>query len=130
MTLLTRLTEAAGPDRELDAEIARTVGHTVRTIERCGEWFADEMLTGSEWIEAPRYTGSVDDALTLVPEGWTASVKALPASSKRLNGARGIAVLWEGAILSETKWMTDEVEAATPALALCIAALRAREVRG
>lgn len=64
--------------------------------------------------QAPDYTGSIDDAVMLVPEGWTwsadASVPGWQPQFKLFN--------------FENKSVTGQ--AATPALALCAAALRAR----
>jgi hypothetical protein len=60
----------------------------------------------------PYYTTSLDAALTLVPEGaiWTISCG---------DGEPGFAFI-------DTGGRIEEHDAATPALALCIAALRAR----
>jgi len=65
------------------------------------------MFYGEEYI--PRYTTSIDAAVTLVPEGmaWTAGCEPDFTPFARL-------------------WEHDLVWASTPALALCAAALRAR----
>jgi hypothetical protein len=66
----------------------------------------------------PRYTASLDAALTLVPEGWEWTVRGRPHG----DGLASIGRAWESG--------SDTVIAATPALALCIAALRARANEG
>ena len=95
--LIAALERAEGPSRELDAHIWKSDGCRVAPV--------------------PRYTSSLDAALTLVPEGeawlvgWDdenhANVFVLPSPTSRPTGyhAQG---------------------AATPAIALCIAALKAR----
>lgn len=53
-TLLARVLEGAGPDRELDRAIAMTLPPKARR---------------GMYVRR-HYTGSLDAALTLVPEGW------------------------------------------------------------
>lgn len=66
------------------------------------------------WREAPAYTASLDAAMTLVPEGYDWAVF-------RTNG--GLTVhAWCGS--------REDVFAATPALALTAACLRARAAQG
>lgn len=58
--LLSRLSAATGPSRELDAEIALASGwHQIKT-----RW---ENPYG-QFAELPRYTESIDAAITLIPE--------------------------------------------------------------
>jgi hypothetical protein len=113
LALAERCEQAAGPDRELDAEIARFL-----------------VLAGAEDIARSRYgwsyfTASLDAAVTLVPVEmprnlrpgeWWWMLETWPdecrASVHYENG--------DPAILEES------AKAATPALALCAAALRAR----
>ena len=108
--LIARLEAAAGPDRELDAAIAGTDPNTV-------QWHSED--------ETPRYTASIDAALTLVPEGLDA-----PGSFKieRFYLGNGIeknrACVWDG--LGSFSSLDTASEGATPALAICIAALKAR----
>ena len=61
------------------------------------------------------YTTSLDAAMTLVPEGLLWAVERNPVS-----------VQWWGSVYDAMEDLTNSV-AATPALALCIAALKARE---
>lgn len=60
---LSRLQALTGPDREVDAEIALENGWT-RT--EFGNW---QSPSGGYWSGPPRYTESLDAALTLVPDG-------------------------------------------------------------
>ena len=67
--------------------------------------------------DAPRYTASIDAALTLVPEGLGWGIPYGPC--KEYSGTRE-RIWWEAEVGPAT------AEAFTPALALCIAALKAR----
>ena len=109
--LITRLTEATGPSRELDAEI--------------DNWRMDADLAGAGKTKfspfGPRpYTASIDSALTLLRGIWCIyamefpSVKYLPANADGgFTGATEICVP-----------VTSNIPTA-----LCIAALRARGVK-
>lgn len=110
MELASRVEAGEGPDRELDSDIARW-------LMRHLNWHSADCLG--------RYTASIDDAMTLVPEGWTyiqieQCARDLPGQHCRASVER---LVEEG----------DEREAgyaATPALALTAAALRARAHQG
>lgn len=114
--LISRIESATGPDRELDADIAKALG-AKPTIT-----VGHELLGNLREVPAhsARYTASLDAALSLVPEAmawtlgqnvhhryWVASINALNE---------------EGAPYS--RGMSDNKHG--PALALCAAALRAR----
>ena len=127
--LLARVLEGTGPDRELDAEIAKAFGW----IERYEIWWPPEIVKLARkrkraiynykmysLIQARRYTASLDAALTLVPDEkawtvgqnvhhwyWSASVNALDEDGAPKS------IGWGGPSNS-------------PALALCAAALQAR----
>jgi len=95
-SLSDRVAALSGPDREVDAEIMRVV-KTAKFV-------------------APCYTASLDHAMTLVPEGfdrWAVT-------------ARNSAVCARSDGVEYQVRLLDWVFAATPALALCAAALRAR----
>lgn len=121
LALASRVEQLTGPDREVDAEIALACG-VVR--ERDGDCFYGHEYYSVLVLErgyydhegnAPEllhYTSSIDAAMTLVPEGeeWCLSKvmydnKGTPAACVNL--------------------MLPEVLAATPALALTAASLRA-----
>jgi len=113
LALADRCEQAAGPDRELDAEIAWML--TAQDRKRLGApdlrreiWHAG--LPTPAWVLFenvssfhPAYTASLDAAVTLVPEGWGWMMMGNAAKVGRLP-SRG----------------------ATAPLALCAAALRAR----
>lgn len=122
MELIARLEAATGPDRELDSRIWADVNSqplyqydspeygTVRAYE--GGWI-DPRLNPNVSMISPRYTASIDDALMLVPYNMDWEIKTAP--DRRSVIARVVSM--------ET---TYRAESATPALALCIAALKAR----
>jgi len=114
MDLADRCEKADGADWNLSADIARAMG-----------WAESEHAWHSlDWRSRqsgpPHYTHSLDAALSLVPEGWAWAV---------YGGAREeiVATAYcvpNGGRLPWPDWITD-ICAATPALALCAAALRA-----
>lgn len=116
--LIKRLEAATGPDRELDVAICRAIEYEVRADKRMpGKWFYEPVKQYS-WQEVPAYTASLDAALTLVAEGWLWTMwAAQPTESDRW--AADASVYYK----AEAKFRGEGV---TPALALCIAALRAR----
>ena len=101
-----RCEAASGPDRELDADIARAIGSE---HGRKSGWSNAE--NGDYWIIdecAARYSASIDAALTLVPPGviWAIDFMATPRTVARVRAF-------------------NQGSAVTPALALCAAAVRA-----
>jgi hypothetical protein len=102
LELADKCERASGPDRELDEAIARQT----------------HILGRRMWSGVAKpYTASLDSAMTLVPEGSAWRVVTWP---KNTEGPKAGALV-EGA---------PDVLAATPALALCAAALRARGNNG
>lgn len=92
MTLIERLQALTGPDQKVDAEIAQTFGldaeqqccgqprHVVTEMNmRTGEPISGHDECCYESIIVPieplPYTGSLDAAMTLVPEGWWFEVR-------------------------------------------------------
>jgi hypothetical protein len=114
LALAERCEAATGPDRELDGDIFCALGHAP-FIE--GAYCA---------YRSPAYTASLDAAMTLVPEGWR-----WMAGHREFSHARGYvenggpAFVGVGTRRNPNRlWF--ETTAATPALALTAAALRAR----
>lgn len=109
--LIARLEAAEGPDRELDAEIENLLaGGSDRDLEYI-------VSNGVEDTTAPpRYTASIDAALTLVPEGWTWGIMHCAGAPPEVCFYRAVCGVYSSIV----------AVAATPALALCIAALKAR----
>jgi hypothetical protein len=117
--IIERLRNATGADRELDRDIAEAVGY---------EWpgmspSALRLMAEGErrgMIVAPFYTASIDHALSLVPEDMGFSI---------CTHIRGLP---PGAMVSVDEGDPErdvQANGATPAIALCIAALLARQAR-
>ncbi len=109
--IIIRLEAATGPDRQLDNAIEGAIDLPKPTNP-------DE-LPG--W--PPYYTASIDDALTLVPKGlrWYA------ADSDDRSDDRPVAAAFPTVAVFSAIGIPRSV-GATPAIALCIAALKARAV--
>lgn len=109
----------------LDEAIATFIGlkHRSRRDSRGRskgrEWFLDSHSGIETWGRCPPYTTSIDAALTLVPEGWQWNID---------NGihCEDAAHAWLGNNSPQEIVPGTSGDAATPALALCIAALKAR----
>jgi hypothetical protein len=112
------------PERELDVAIARALDWKPLYRDDYSKWWPPAAVEDSRARKRsilhhptqplPAFTASLDAAVTLVPEGWDFCI------------SKGWA---EEAIVSlAPAGMATEViaSAATPALALCAAALRAR----
>ncbi len=120
-TLIRDLERETEGSRELDHDILAAVGCPT-------DWREDDDVqeytfrTGFDW--PPHYTTSLDSALTLVPEGWGWLVEVWQREEswaqivRRPKGSTKPSGVFEGA------------EAKSPALALCIAALKARRREG
>jgi hypothetical protein len=105
--LIARLEAATGPSRELDAEIAAIVCGGKADPSQPG-WCID----GPEYM-ALAYTESLDDARTLVPDGYQYTVGSVPVEGQ------------EPVISAMVNW-EPAANGSTEALALTIAALKAR----
>jgi hypothetical protein len=129
LRLAERCEAATGPDRELDDEIARALGWTQHTdeddpvfVNQTSTWWAEP---GREWSTCsvvPSYTASLDAAMTLVPEGWR------PIIDMASEEGAALVDLWALPEASP-KPTRKHAKAATPALALCAAALRSHAHR-
>lgn len=124
--LIKRLEKAEDGSRELDAEIWQSSGTMPEGLEDVG-YFPDPAkgcMEGSIYA-APHYTTSLDAALTLVPEGWEIQL------FKKLNGSKcrlkRVVDYYLVAPMENSEWEEDRL-VTTSALALCIAALKARDV--
>lgn len=129
--LIERLEKATGPDRDLDLDITLAClpnGENGRARlpilaedvgNHCYEWVE---ISGVSIRSAPHYTSSIDAALTLVPEGkyWDLS-RGLPAQTIRH-------IYWAEVYGDDNAHDSQHpiCPGANPAIALCIAALRAR----
>lgn len=116
LELAERCEKASGPDRELDAAIAAVSGYRVvdegHPLGRC--CYDRNGIS----IVLPRYSASLDAAMTLVPADWHTSL-------------RGINDSWHVSMNPTSRGPIAETFAfsATPALAAIAASLRARIVK-
>lgn len=141
--LIERLEKATGPDRELDCYIWAVVNGKGEPVSSVGpptyeqrrffcnpnpeiDWIGYDLLNVAE-----HYTSSLDAALTLVPEGIrVVNLCASDPSLKYTGQARVLLVPFN----TKDDWWTlsrngnvEEGEHKTsPAIALCIAALKVR----
>jgi hypothetical protein len=136
LELAERCEAATGPDAKLDEAIEKALP--------CSRRFAEDNphAPPTQWNErgaafhgarigdcdnfdeyvSPHYTASLDAAMTLVPEGWETSIYI---------GGENANVQMETPAMRD-EWFDEgggpiDGTAPTPALALCAAALRARE---
>ena len=120
--LAGRCERATGPDRELDAEIAKAVGYEVEWATIGPDHRREELVQVRTYPgelsptsrNLRRYTASIDAAMTLVPEGyfWTGGT----------HPEFGAAMV----VTNDPDSELNASKAATPALALAAAALKAR----
>lgn len=143
-SLTTRLTGATGPDRELDALIwieaqgwtsgwvddrliarDRTHPHEEYWVGvREGGYF----LTAGQHPPIPRYTASLDAALTLLPEGWQwqLSNRAPQPHRGRAYVNNGELQFTGGNMGRNPGYRGHEFTAHTAPIAACLACLAAR----
>lgn len=130
MTLIERLEQATEGSRELDIAIGQLL-HNSATYRIADDGSVEAYDDGtneygiSGWIslhhEVSHYTTSIDAALTLVPEGFTWNLLTdddLPGRA-RLYSHMAVTLGRPPTAIS--------ADGNTPALALCIASLRAQE---
>lgn len=140
LELAERVERAEGPDRRLDVAIAIAVDWTYPsmmaplrvTVAWRGEDAIDSIAEEAERPDSllkylPRYTASIDAAMTLVPEGWWWSAGDCSVSSDASVGPdvahcdKALLIAFDDGIHA------DLPHPSTPALALCAVSLRARE---
>ncbi len=134
-SLIERLEKATGPDRELDVLIGYAIDlmgddkHlSFRTsFDTCGMEMMLRMAESYQNIwrtELPRYTASIEAAMTLVPHDWR-----IYAIQEEYIVPRGN---WFAGLDHRTahhKYGSMIGKSSTPAIAICIAALKAHSVR-
>jgi hypothetical protein len=116
--LVGQLEQATGPDRELDLAIALAVGAVDRRTVSTKHGFG---YSDGQWAcsHVEQYTALLDAAMMLVPEGWHDAVYGPGVgASDNLCTASLDPPEYDGP--------PETAEAATRALALVAAALRAR----
>lgn len=123
LALADKVEALEGPSREVDAEIAPLQGLRMKDEGHpLGGCYYD---TNGHGVPLPAHTASLDAALTLVPKGWIATTTDFTHLQENVEG-RGLAELYPGIRFWGDANRQIQVSAATPALALCAAALRAR----
>ena len=148
--LIAALEVATEGSRELDGDIAELLqpeglkkaqGAHLNTLKRnqvrkgyipgdLGAW--ERSYPTSYCWPAPHYTTSIDAALTLVPEGWLTSMgndlSKTWTVTLRTSDARFATHAGQGGeeIAQIAGKSASGIQKATPALALCIAALKTR----
>ena len=110
--VIAQVEKAEGADASVDEAIYRVLGYWWDSGE--GEWCAPDSPRAAEGQEVPAYTSRRGAAVSLVPEGWRWSVDTLHAAGPL-------------AVCDPARGPYVRGEAATPALALCAAALKARK---
>jgi hypothetical protein len=112
--LIERLEKGTGPDRELGNQIPVALGYIwngrLSSGNPRGQWEHPDGRT----LPDSDFTGSIDAALSLVPEGWAAVIYV------ENNGSGDVRI---GRHQGDEDYMGF---GKTPAIALCIAALKAR----
>lgn len=115
LRLAERVEKAEGADRTLDEAIYRALGYWWDADE--AEWCAPDSPRAAEGNDVPAFTVCQNAAATLVPDHWNWEMHSsgLCRVAPSPHHPR-----WKGGGVR-----TQQTHAATPALALCAAALRA-----
>lgn len=127
--LIAALEKAVGASRELDRDIALTLDMYPETIrEDLGCYLDDPAMTcgGGEVWAPPAFTSSIDAALTLVPDGWRVQVLSEWDNPTLRSRGPWQAILCEAGQGDGMNGKPRCDHAPNPAIALCIAALKAR----
>lgn len=116
--LIERLEKAEAGSRELSDEVLKLLGYKCVSEEN-PPWYTSVLMEPNgdfpcHWQDRPCPTTSLDAALALVPEGWAA-----------LASTEGNASVWQRDIHGRMR-AAHQAGASTPALALCIAILKAK----
>lgn len=136
--LISRIGEAKGPDREIDfallaefdperaAYFERELEESLaKTDPALVQHRGKETFRRHAWFDTPRFTGSLDAALALVERKLPDHHIMVSSFFDDEDGRHGAAEL-RSQLVYGSKLVCD-VRAATPALALCVALLRALE---
>lgn len=120
--LVERLEKATGGDTTLNRDIYWLV---VVGFEQIGPHVFENPITGARKLfrpgVSPRYTDSIDEALTLVPEGW-----AVDAMSQRSDGFWCVSLWRLGDWIAGSNGEAKALKNKSLPIAIVIASLRAR----
>lgn len=128
--LIARLEAADGPDRELDVAITEAIGLRKSSIDGTLFWFGPE--DGYEvGFMTPSFTASIGDALWMVPEGHSIhmNLRTRQKYQPLLSNWACVAPYGLGGPQSAQKRRHLEAHHSVEAIALCIAALKARQAQ-
>lgn len=124
LTLAVRCEGSEGRERErlrLNGDIALALGIVPIGLKRGGDWGRDRWFSRGKVamlaFQAPNYCASLDAAMGLVPEGWICLLSVFQD---------GAEALLHDDRANPVRLPSQEADAATAALALCAASLRAR----
>ena len=121
--LIRRLEKAIGPDRELDVAIVYALYPNIGQYQP--QCVGDDPIFWHEPYRkqpAPRFTESVDAAMTLIPKGAFWELNYSPTAFDRLDGRIFIA-----GVGSIDRGPSTGARSPSPAIALCIAAFKSRQ---
>ena len=122
--LIAKLEAASEGSREFDADIEKCIKKLSGAVSPAPGWLAGP-VTGDNPIKAAYYTTSLNAALTLVPEGFAVESATIwpgkPSGFVIVGTHEFRGERWHSS--KDGRWLG---EGATPALALTIAALKAR----
>lgn len=122
--LIEQLQSADGPNRGFDAALAKHWGHTVCSDQ--GRWRVyGGAVSRTNKRKLPAYTSDLNAALTLLPDGWEWT-----AGVFRGEDDNGPPFFADCGNFEEPNGNEDctyfEARGQTPAIAICIAALKAK----
>ncbi len=138
--LIAELEAATEESRALDADIHCAITGRIQhklmragfTMEDQGDKAKNRHRATSKFIfsergPAPRYTTSLDAAITLVPEGWGWAAAILDKDAPSAVVTNFEPQMKPGTFDPNPDKIDCRSKAVTPALALCIASLKARQ---
>ena len=109
---------AIGNDRSFPYGMTSGPGYYFNHGDIASKSVGQGLANVAHWFGVPKYTTSLDAAMTLVPEGWNINLFAsADCADVQLDDDR----------ISPMRHPATKGKAATPALALCAAALRAMQ---
>lgn len=126
LKLAERVEALSGPDREVDSEIDRLTFRGPFEDRLCGcmgNCLPGHPAYDGACVSVPHYTASLDAAMTLVPDVFSGQIWLRFNEGER---NKPHAAIWshdDGN--GKPSRVNVEAKASTPALALCVAALRA-----
>lgn len=124
--LIEQLGRSTGPDRELDLAIINVgAAHKWHWHRRTDETITNDRYgpgsVGNPICSLERFTFSIDEALTLLPDGWGFTV-----SNRAPEPKAGRAWVHNKKMVESRAYRGAEYTAATPAIALCMACVDIR----